>query len=79
LENVGYAKEGRWGVSNILMMEEIATVLGIGCGAVTKLVKGEGEKKIERIFAIKDPLVYLARLDEALARKRYIYEFFGRD
>jgi oxygen-independent coproporphyrinogen-3 oxidase len=77
LENVGYAREGHWGVYNILMMEEIETVLGIGCGAVTKLVKGAGEKKIERLFGVKDPLVYLARLDEALARKQYIYEFFG--
>ena len=37
-ENVGYALPGKESLYNILMMEERQSILGLGCGAVSKLV-----------------------------------------
>ncbi|MBO4264647.1 MAG: coproporphyrinogen dehydrogenase HemZ [Clostridia bacterium] len=58
LENIGYARIGCESAYNILMMEEIHTVIGIGAGSVTKLVSSD-RKKIVRIFAPKYPYEYL--------------------
>jgi len=38
LENVGYAKSGKAGVYNILIMEEKQTIMALGAGATTKFV-----------------------------------------
>lgn len=38
LENVGYAKPGKAGVYNILIMEEKQTIMALGAGATTKFV-----------------------------------------
>ena len=32
LENVGYSKAGEESIYNIVIMEEVQTILGIGCG-----------------------------------------------
>ena len=37
-ENVGYAKEGKAGIYNILIMEEKQTIVACGAGASTKRV-----------------------------------------
>lgn len=61
LENVGYALEGHEGYYNVLMMEEVQTIFGVGAGAVTKLVRrtGDGKTKISRFFNPKYPYEYL--------------------
>ena len=61
LENVGYAKEGHEGYYNVLMMEEVQTIFGVGAGAVTKLVgtDKEGKSRISRYFKPKYPYEYL--------------------
>ncbi|SDY87460.1 coproporphyrinogen dehydrogenase HemZ [Tindallia californiensis] len=61
MENVGFAKKGKASIYNILMMEEIQTVLGIGAGAVSKLIFPK-ENRVQRVPGIKDILVYLNRL-----------------
>ena len=38
LENIGYAKEGKEGLYNILIMEEKQTILAFGAGAMSKFV-----------------------------------------
>ena len=38
-ENVGFALDGTEGRYNIYMMEEVHTILAVGAGAVTKLVR----------------------------------------
>ena len=43
-ENVGFAKVDKAGIYNILMIEELQTILGVGVGATTKIVTKE--KKI---------------------------------
>ena len=54
-------------------MEEIQTILALGCGGVTKTVNRENDR-IERIFNVKEPQDYLARLDEMLKRKENVFE-----
>lgn len=73
LENVGYAKDGCDSLYNIYIMEEIQTILALGCGGVTKTVNRETDR-IERIFNVKEPQDYLARLDEMLKRKENVFE-----
>ncbi len=68
LENVGYAKDGLEGLYNIYIMEEIQTIISLGCGGVTKTVDRETDR-IERIFNVKEPKDYIERLDEMLHRK----------
>ena len=71
LENVGYAKEGYDNLYNIYIMEEIQTILALGCGGVTKTVDRETDR-IERVFNFKEPQDYLARFDEVIERKNQI-------
>ncbi len=76
LENVGWCKKGFECVYNVFMMEECHTILSVGAGAVTKLVKNGGEY-IERIFNHKYPFEYISRFDELCERKKRITEFYS--
>ena len=73
MENVGYAKEGKAGVYNILIMEEKQTIMALGAGATTKFVLPEknpdGSQRIERVENVKDVKNYLERVDEMIQRK----------
>ena len=73
LENVGYAKDGCDSLYNIYIMEEIQTILALGCGGVTKTVN-RTNNRIERIFNVKEPQDYLLRLDEMLERKKDVFD-----
>ena len=68
-ENVGYAKPGKAGVYNILIMEEKQTIMALGAGATTKFVL-DGGTRIERVENVKDITNYLDRTDEMIERKR---------
>lgn len=57
LENVGYAKPGQESIYNIMIMEEVQTILGLGCGAVSKLM-APGTGKFIRWPNPKDPKTY---------------------
>ena len=74
MENVGYAKSGKAGVYNILIMEEKQTIIALGAGATTKFVLQEtnpdGSRRIERVENVKDVKNYLERIDEMITRKR---------
>lgn len=67
LENVGYARPGHEGLYNVLIMEEVQTILAVGAGAVTKLCGGG--KPLKRVFNYKYPYEYIDRFDEVLRRK----------
>jgi len=67
-ENVGYAREGCEGLYNILIMEEIQTILALGAGASTKLVYPGN--RISRVENVKDIKNYMERIDEMIERKR---------
>lgn len=66
LENTGYAKKGFECIYNIFMMEDIGTVIGIGAGSVSKIVKGN---RIERVFNLKDAYEYVKSFDKIIRRK----------
>nr|MCR5538141.1 coproporphyrinogen dehydrogenase HemZ [Lachnospiraceae bacterium] len=71
LENVGFAKPGFEGIYNILMMEEKENIAAIGAGTISKAVSKSG--KIERTDNVKDPALYLERLDEMTERKKRLF------
>lgn len=66
-ENVGWAKPGTESLYNIIMMEELHSVLALGGGGVTKIIDGDG--KLTRYANPKYPKEYLERLDHILAEK----------
>lgn len=68
LENIGYSKPGFESLYNIYIMEEIQTIISMGCGGVTKTVNRSCDR-IERIFNVKEPKEYIERIDEMLKRK----------
>lgn len=69
-ENVGYATEGNFGIYNILIMEELQTIVALGAGSITKRVYGDG--RIERCDNVKDVALYIEKIDEMLERKRIL-------
>ena len=77
LENVGYAKEGKAGVYNILIMEEKQTIVACGAGASTKRVwnqpNPDGTHRIERCENVKDVGQYIERIDEMIERKQKLF------
>ncbi|MBR5360276.1 MAG: coproporphyrinogen dehydrogenase HemZ, partial [Lachnospiraceae bacterium] len=56
LENTGYAAEGKAGIYNILMMEEVQDIVACGAGTVSKRVRmqDDGNVLIERCDTHKD-------------------------
>lgn len=72
LENVGYAREGKENLYNILIMDETQTILGAGCAASTKLVEPNG--KITRVHNYKFPYEYISRFDKLMEKKAEIEE-----
>lgn len=73
LENVGYAKPGKMGVYNILIMEEKQSILAAGAGAQSKIVF-HGGNRVERIENVKDVANYIDRVDEMINRKRRFFD-----
>ena len=70
-ENLGYSVDGAESVYNIEMIEENKMIIGIGAGAITKLIWNEGEKNnIKRLVNPKDPLVWINELDDRLENKK---------
>lgn len=67
-ENVGYAVPGKYGLYNILIMEEKQTIVALGAGSVTKMVFPNG--RIERCDNVKDVGLYIQEIDEMIDRKR---------
>ena len=68
LENVGWCRPGHEGLYNILIMEELQTIIGCGAGTTTR-VMFPGENRYERAETVKDPDLYAANLPEMLRRK----------
>ncbi|MCM1049713.1 MAG: coproporphyrinogen dehydrogenase HemZ [Clostridiales bacterium] len=67
-ENVGYAKEGKYGIYNMLIIEEIQTIAACGAGTITKRVYPDG--LIKRCDNVKDVELYIDKIDEMIERKR---------
>lgn len=69
LENVGYAREGKACLYNIGNMEETASVLALGAGAISKWLF-DRDLRIERAPNVKNIEEYVRRVDEMVQRKR---------
>jgi oxygen-independent coproporphyrinogen-3 oxidase len=69
LENIGYARYGKEGLYNILIMEEKQTILALGAGGMSKFVFHD-ENRLERVDNVKSVTDYIARIDEMIQRKR---------
>ena len=71
LENTGYSTPGKEGLYNILIMEEIQSIVAIGAGSVSKHVHNNG--LIERCDNVKDIDLYLEKTDEMINRKTALF------
>lgn len=72
LENIGYAKEGKECVYNILIMEEKMDILAMGAGGSSKFVFHK-ENRIERVENVKNVDEYIHRIDEMIERKQKMF------
>ena len=73
-ENVGYARPGKEGVYNVLIMEESESIVALGAGASSKKV----DRKTGLITRVRNPhdvATYAADPDEMKRRKQKL--FFG--
>ena len=70
-ENVGYAAKGKEGIYNMLIMEEVQTIVACGAGTVTKRVYGDG--RLERCDNVKDVGLYISKIEEMIDRKRQLF------
>lgn len=73
IENIGYAKAGKEGLYNVLMMEDKHNILAVGAGALSKFVFYEQEK-IRRVENVKSLNDYIERIDEMIERKEQFKE-----
>lgn len=71
MENTGFASEGKYGLYNILIMEEVQSIVACGAGSVSKRVYPDG--RIERCDNIKDIDLYLSKIGEMLDRKSKLF------
>ncbi len=81
LENVGFAVPGKEGIYNILIMEEVQTIMACGAGTVSKRVRtdiveqnetaeGKAPRAITRCDTVKDAATYIDRIDQMIQRKQ---------
>ncbi|MEX3624087.1 coproporphyrinogen III oxidase [Viridibacillus arvi] len=73
LENVGYSKKGEESIYNIVIMEEVQTIIGLGCGASSKFVNAE-TGKITQFHNPKDPAAYIMTFEDAIDKKLEILD-----
>lgn len=73
-ENVGYARAGKAGIYNILIMEEKQTIVALGAGSITKRVFEDG--RIERCDNVKDVSLYIQKIHEMIGRKKELFADF---
>ena len=72
-QNVGYAKDNKVCLYNMDIMEETATVLAIGAGAISKRVFGSRDLRIERAPNAGNVDVYIERIGEMIGRKNKLF------
>ena len=75
-ENVGWAKDGRVNLYNICIMEELCSIIAMGGGGSTKLIRPDDGRNI-RIMAPKYPLEYINSIGNTCAEKVKILDFYN--
>lgn len=71
-ENTGWCKNGKIGLYNLYMMDELHSIYSCGAGGVSKYVSPDG-RNITRFFNYKLPLEYVKRFHEMNERKLHFY------
>ena len=71
-ENTGYARPGKAGIYNILINEEVQSIVALGAGTVTKRVYGYDGRR-ERCDNVKDVKLYMSQIDEMIQRKKNLF------
>ena len=77
LENVGWTRPGQESLYNIVMMEELQSVLSLGAGGVTKLID-PASGQLLRLTNPKYPHDYLAAQEKRGAQMGEMAAFFSR-
>lgn len=74
-ENTGFSKKGCESIFNIEMIEENQSTMGLGGGAITKIVKPVTEYRdfIERYVNPKDPALYIREMHERMQAKEDLF------
>ena len=75
-ENVGWAKAGRVNLYNICIMEELCSIIAMGGGGSTKLIRPDDGRNI-RIMAPKYPLEYINSIGTTCTEKAKILGFYN--
>ena len=68
-ENIGFAREGKECLYNILIMEEMQSIAALGAGASTKCYDRK-RHIVSRVENVKSVTDYISRIDEMLKRKQ---------
>ncbi|WP_027339707.1 coproporphyrinogen dehydrogenase HemZ [Halonatronum saccharophilum] len=68
MENIGYSKPGKESIYNILMMEERTVVIGLGGGAISKLLNPQ-DWSLKRLHNPKFPQQYIDEIKERTDKK----------
>ncbi len=74
-ENLGWAKPGYVNLYNICIMEELCSIIALGGGGSTKLIRPDQGRNI-RLMAPKYPLEYIENIDKTCGDKIKIAEFY---
>ena len=74
-ENVGWAKGDTVNLYNICIMEELCSILAMGGGGSTKLIRA-GDGRNIRLMAPKYPLEYINSIDKTCEAKKKISQFY---
>ena len=74
-ENVGWQKGGTVNLYNVCIMEELRSILAMGGGGSTKLIRLDGGKNI-RLTAPKYPMEYIAQIEKTCSDKAQIGAFY---
>lgn len=74
-ENTGYSIPGKEGIYNILIMEEVQSIVALGAGAISKRVDYD-PVNITRTENPKDIDNYITRIDEMITRKKELFSVY---
>lgn len=85
-ENTGFSRPGKEGLYNILIMEEVQSIVALGAGAVSKRVDTQGDLLQEENCGSRNDIVnitrcenskdidnYISRIDEMIDRKLKLF------
>ncbi len=77
-ENTGWTKKGFANLYNVCIMEELCSIIAMGGGGSTKLIR-PGDGRNIRVMNPKYPKEYIETIDKICADRTKIIEFFSKE